>query len=86
MCISLRLTIEEFYFVFQNSPYEINLNNRQDSIVMSNIENNNYDIHSINELLYLEDLPQLGSIPRKKEPLNLDDFDDYDDFDDSEQY
>lgn len=62
MCVSLKLSYEEMVEVFEESPYEIDYRSVQEQIIISYIALRIYDIHAINELLYLYDVPQIGSI------------------------
>ena len=62
MCVSLKLSFEEMVETFEDSPYEIDYRSVQEQIIISYIALRIYDIHAINELLYLYDVPQIGSI------------------------
>ena len=61
LCIGLRLNIDEADDFIEKAGYSFSSGNKHDYIVRYFIENEDYNIYKINEILINEDLPYLGS-------------------------
>ena len=61
LCIGLRLNIDEADDFVKKAGYSFSVGNKHDYIVRYFIENEDYNIYKINEILINEDLPYLGS-------------------------
>ena len=61
LCIGLRLNIDEADDFVKKAGYSFSRGNKHDYIVRYFIENEDYNIYKINEILINDDLPYLGS-------------------------
>lgn len=63
LCIGLKLTYKETLELFEKSKYTLNFKNRKDYFVIAKIATGDYDIFSLNELLFIKNIKQLYSDP-----------------------
>ncbi len=62
MCLAVKFDIRTTVLTLRNSGYNMSLSNLADKAIIDFINNEKYDVYEINEYLFVNDLPQLGSI------------------------
>ena len=62
MCLAVKFDIRTTVLTLRNSGYNMSLSNLADKAIIDFINNEKYDVYEINEYLFVNNLPQLGSI------------------------